>query len=88
MIKNILIVLSVLNFCYLGLFLFFGLKTLLFGGLWIFIFIVGILFSSFTLFKYRKEPNSNVYLSIMVLAVSIGSSGTFGFTYLLSHLLG
>jgi hypothetical protein len=74
--KVILTLLLLINIAYIVSFLVFG--TSLLNNLWVGAFIVSILLTIYYVFRSKKQ-NYNPYLSIAVLALSMGSLGLYVF---------
>ncbi|WNB92384.1 hypothetical protein [Bacillus sp. NEB1478] len=59
-----------------------------FGPLWLVIFIFSFGLSIVYLWRSKKEPHYNPYLSIALLVMSFSCIGTYFFQYFLANLMG
>ncbi|MDR7073455.1 Zn-dependent protease with chaperone function [Fictibacillus barbaricus] len=79
--------LLLMNLIYIADFLInFGLFPL--GRLWLALFIFSFILSIVFLWRSRKEPHYNPYLSIALLVTSFSCIGTYFFQYFLTNLMG
>lgn len=85
--KFILFFLLLVNVFYIVNYLI-NFETLPLNILWIVFFILSVCVSIIFLFRSRKQNGYNPLLPIIVLAVSIGSLGAYGFLYYIAHLMG
>lgn len=85
--KFILVLLLLVNVCYMAIY-FTNFEVFAPNSVWIVFFIISLCLSILYLYRSRKQSGYNPYLAIAVLVTGISSLGAYGFRYFLSHLMG
>ncbi|PIC89345.1 hypothetical protein CSV71_10515 [Sporosarcina sp. P21c] len=86
--KMILTILLLINIFYIANFLI-NFESFTLNILWLIFFIVSICVSLIFLFNSKVRSDYRpLILSVMVIVISIGSLGSYGFLYFITHLMG